>query len=83
MMMSAKNNHGRRLARGVVSMGKNKVQQKREDELARAQEDLQRREANRIHCKETRDRKRERERLLREVRLLQHNPCRSVCMYYV
>lgn len=33
----------------------------RRNELERA------REANRIHCKETRDRKRERERLLREV----------------
>lgn len=28
------------------------------------------REANRIHCKETRERKREKERLLREVRIL-------------
>lgn len=33
----------------------------RQNELERA------REANRIHCKETRDRKRERERLLRQV----------------
>lgn len=33
----------------------------RASELERA------REANRVHCKETRDRKRERERLLREV----------------
>lgn len=40
-----------------------------EEELERA------REANRVHCKETRDRRKERERLLREVFLLKDCEC--------
>lgn len=45
----------------------------RRNELERA------REANRIHCKETRDRKRERERLLREV--CQPNTCTTITAF--